>query len=123
MVLTNQQIVEIYEGLYSLRAAGQQALPISVGFLIVKALKELQSSYEAITEMRAAVGAKYGVLQDDGSYFVEAKDRAAANKELRELMEIKSNINLDLIPLSLLNDISIPLDIIYNIYPIINGEA
>lgn len=123
MVLTNQQIVEIYEGLYSLRAAGQQALPISVGFLIVKALKELQSSYEAITEMRAAVGTKYGVLQDDGSYFVEAKDRAAANKELQELMEIKSNINLDLIPLSLLNDISIPLDVIYNIYPIINGEA
>lgn len=123
MVLTNQQIVEIYEGLYSLRAAGQYTLPISVGFLIVKALKELQSSYEAITEMRAAVGAKYGVLQDDGSYFVEAKDRAAANKELQELMEIKSNINLDLIPLSLLNDISIPLDVIYNIYPIINGEA
>lgn len=123
MVLTNQQIVEIYEGLYSLRAAGQQALPISVGFLIVKALKELQSSYEAIIEMRTTVGAKYGVLQDDGSYFVEAKDRAAANKELQELMEIKSNINLDLIPLSLLNDISIPLDVIYNIYPIINGEA
>lgn len=123
MVLSNQQIVEIYEGLYELRAAGQSSLPVSVGFLIVKAMKELQNSYETIMEVKGEIGSKYGVLQDDGSYFVEAKDRAAAGKEIDDLMAIQSNINLDLIPLSLMKEVSVPLDIIYNIYPIINGEA
>ena len=123
MILSNQQIVEVYEGLYRLRAADQSSLPISVGFLIVKAMKELQNSYEAIMEIKGQIGSKYGVLQDDGSYFVEAKDRAAAGKEIDDLMGIQSNINLDLIPLSLMKEVSVPLDIIYNIYPIINGEA
>lgn len=123
MILTNQEIVQVTEGLNRLRTGDLQMLPIEVGYLIIKDLKLLEPLCAAIDSMRESVGIKYGERKDNGSYQIKEENLGVAQRELEALSSIENTVELDLIPLAALNGLSFPLDVIYQIYPIINGEA
>lgn len=125
MILTNQEAVQVFEGLNNLRTAGLQTLPIEVGYPIVKDLKLLEPICAAVDSMRESIGIKYGKQRNDGSYQIAEENLVVAQQELQTLSSIENTIELDFIPLAALKGLSFPLDIIYQIYPIIkeNGEV
>lgn len=123
MKLNNQQIVELYEGLSSLRAPDMQSLPVTIGYSIIKDTKMLETFYLAATNVRDSIAMKYGDAQGDGVFHIPEENMDKVQAELKELWGIENTIKLDLIPLSALAACSLPLDSLYKIYPLIDGEA
>lgn len=122
--LTNQEIVNIYEGIQRLREASVDALPVKVGFTLVKDANILQPLYDAVISMRDTVALKYGE-NDNGVVTIPPEFLEQANAELQELGSVENEVDVSYIPLAAISNLSLPLDIIYNIYPIIdeNGET
>ena len=122
--LTNQEIVNIYEGIQKLRETQVDALPVKVGFSLIKDMNILQPLYSAVITTRDEVALRYGE-NDNGVVHIPDEFLEKVNTELQELGSLESEVDISYIPLAAISNLSFPLDIIYSIYPIIeeNGET
>lgn len=123
MKLTNVEILKLFEGLNKLRGDRSQVLPIKAGFAIVKDIKILEPIYTSIITMRDELVRTYGEQKDDGSIAIPPDKVQQTNEELSKLSEIENEVELDILPLSMLQDLSFTLEEIDVLYPIINSEA
>lgn len=124
-ILTNQELTTVYETIQSLRQADTQALPVKIGFTIVKDANLLEPIYNAVISTRDEIALRYGTNDGTGTVNIPPEYVETASKELQDLSECKSEVDLTLIPLAAISDLSLPLDSIYGLYPIIdeNGET
>jgi len=120
MTLKNKDIISLYE---NLQKVGSKILPVKTSFALVKNMKVLEPTYNAIIETRDSIYKTHGELQSDGTILIPTELVPVANKDLTELSEISVLVDLEAIPLSSLEGSSWTLDEISGIYPIINGEA
>ena len=124
MVLTNQQIIDLSEGLASLRNSKLKELPISVCYTLIKDIKLLEPLYESAMSMVKTIGLKYGELKTDGNIVIENEEnRIKAQRELDELSKIENHVDLETVNLSQIGNYFCSLDDMFRIYPLINGEA
>lgn len=123
--LTNQEITTVYESIQSLRQVGTQALPVKIGFTIVKDANLIEPIYKAAISMRDEIALRYGTNDGTGTVNISPEHLETVTKELQDLSECTTEVDLTLIPLAAISDLSLPLDLIYGLYPIIdeNGEA
>ena len=88
MILTNQQIHELYEAIILLK---QIELPIKTSFNLIKNLKVLEPIYQAIQETRNEVLVKFGYDGTPNYQFAPEKV-AEINGELNKILAIESEI-------------------------------
>lgn len=88
MILTNNQIVELYEIIQLLK---QIEFPIKTSFVLIKNLKVLEPYYQAIQETRNEVLKRFGFDGSPDFKFPEEKI-SEINKELFEILEIESEV-------------------------------
>lgn len=125
MKLTNAEITTLYEGLWELRKRIQIALPIQVGFAIIQDMKILQPIYETVIEMRNHIYFEHKESTDEDTQMVRIKveDVDIVNKKLKELGDIPNELDLRRIPLPQLLSLSLTLDDIDILYPIIEPTS
>lgn len=124
MKLTNEQIINIYEGIKHLREAGQQQLPTLLVYSLIKDLKLLEPLVEVVITARDEILQAYGNENEEGTVIIPQEKIAEAQVELDRLSKIENEIsNLDRIPLSSIATLTLSFDDLYLIYPVIDGEA
>lgn len=122
MILTNNEVHGLYNGLCKLRDSSSVELPISIAYTLIQDIKILEASYMAIEEVRSREVKKYGVPQDDG--FVISNDNLKiVNEHLTELGECENDLPLKKLPLSSLVGQYFTLQDMNLLYPLIDGEA
>lgn len=117
MVLTNIEIVNLTEGLITLRQDNSNILPIKIGFNIIKNIKILTPIYESIIEMRNDI-----VYKHSKDNRIEEKDLDITNAELLELGNLKNEIKLNKISLEDIAELKISLDLLDKISYIIDED-
>lgn len=103
-LLTNGQIIELYELLNSLDS--QTKLPIELGFTIIHNIKILQPYYQSVMEMRERLIRENGVQTEEGYIQIPPHLINEVNQQLYSLLDIEIEIpSLVLINVKQLNDI------------------
>ena len=118
-LLTNKQIIELYELLNSLNS--QTKLPIELGFTIIHNIKILQPYYKSIMEMRERLIRENGIQTEEGHIQIPPHLINEVNQQLYSLLDIEIEIpSLVLINAKQLNDIfkEMSLKEINILYPI-----
>lgn len=116
MILTNMEIINLTEGLVTLKQIDSN-ISVKVGFNIIKNIKILTPIYDSIIEMRNSIVQKYAVNNS-----ISEENLEIVNAELLELGNLKNEINLNMINLDDIADLSITLDLLDKISNIINEE-
>ena len=123
-LLTNSQIIELYELLNSLDS--QTKLPIELGFVIIHNIKILQPYYQSVMEMRERLIRENGIQTEEGHVQIPPHLINEINQQLYFLLDIKIEIpSLILINAKQLNDIfkEMSLKEINILYPISKLES
>lgn len=123
-LLTNGQIIELYELLNSLDS--QTKLPIELGFTIIHNIKILQPYYKSIMEMRERLIRENGVQTEEGHVQIPPHLINEVNQQLYSLLDIEIEIpSLVLISVKQLNDIfkEMSLKEINILYPVSKLES
>ena len=123
MKLTNNQVIQLYDGLTDLREHRSEALPIKISFPIIKNLKLLEPLYTSIKTAYNDLIMKYGEPNEKGEIFVGKDNIAIVNEELNTLGQIENTVDLDKIPLSSLENLSFSLKDMDTMYVMIDSEA
>lgn len=113
-MITNKQVIQIYEGLaelYSLNAD----LNIITNFYLARNKVILEPIYWAICATKQQLLKKYS----DTNGTIEAGKMPALTTELENLMSVENDIDLDLIPLVDLAHTKIGISLIEKLLPII----
>ena len=124
IILTNNQIINLYELLNSLDS--QTKLPINLGFTIIHNIKILQPYYQNVMEMRERLIRENGVQTEEGHIQVPPELINEVNQQLYSLLDIEIEIpSLILIDVKQLNDIfkEMSLEEINILYPISKLES
>ena len=93
MILTNQQIYEIYQNLAKAFLSETRYFPAKINFIIQKNLKILYEAAQEIENMRLNIISNYGKIDDD-NYMIYPENIEQANKELNDLSTIEQKINI-----------------------------
>ena len=123
-LLTNSQIIELYELLNSLDS--QTKLPIELGFTIIHNIKILQPYYQSVMEMRERLIRENGTRNEAGHIQIPPHLINEVNQQLYSLLDIEIEIpSLVLINVKQLNDIfkEMSLQEINILYPISKLES
>ena len=121
MVLTNNEIYSLYEGLNKIVQNKELKIPVKTSFYILKNIKELQNAYESLMDLRKEIILKYAD-QDGENYTIPAEKIEAANMELTDLLIIENEVNIAKIKLSDIESLEIDLEDIGSIMMIIEEE-
>ena len=124
IILTNNQIINLYELLNSLDS--QTKLPINLGFTIIHNIKTLQSYYQNVMEAREHLIKENGVQMEEGYVQVPPELINKVNQQLYSLLDIEIEIpSLILIDVKQLSDIfkEMSLEEIDILYPISKLES
>lgn len=122
MILNNSQIYSLFEILFQIKQT-ENKLPIKVGFNIIRNIQILEPIYNAIADSRKEILLTYGVLNTEGHVTIPQDKVEEVNQLLLDLSNIENDISLMKLNLSDLEYLSLTLDDIEKLYPIINGEA
>lgn len=123
MILTNNQIYNLYDVLLFLKQNNKSHISIATGYSILRNLQILEPIYNLIAESRTQILLTHGSLNNDNSITIPKEFIEQTNVELYKLGTIENEIELIKLNLSDLYTLSLSLDEIEKLYPIINGEA
>ena len=101
-ILTNDEIYFINEQLNKSFENSQQYLPAKVNFYIQKNKKKIADLANEIEQARAQVIKNFGSPseENDGKYFVPKDKIQEAQNELKDLLDIKQEIEIYLISIN-----------------------
>lgn len=100
-ILTNEEIYLINEQLNKSFENNQQYLPAKVNFYIQKNKKKIKDLAEEIEETRTKIIKSFGTpSEDDGKYFIPKDKLDEAQNELKDLLNIKQEIEIFLISIN-----------------------
>lgn len=96
MKITNRQIVSIFNGMPKIMS---KRLPVKLGFAINKNMASMKGTAESYDAERAKILDKYGEKDDSGKIRIESgeyvlKDREGFGDEMRELLDIETEIQV-----------------------------
>lgn len=120
--MTNEQIIDLYEGLYELGQDSEIKLKAKTCFALAKNKNLLRPFYDSAMEARQKLIEKYGEPNDDG-WFVPNDQLPKFKTEFEALMKIDSYIATDSIPIQELENEKIGLELMEKLLPIIKTEA
>lgn len=115
--MTNQEIINLYNGI---AAIGQQQLPAKIAYALLRDKKIIEPYFQAIEECRLDIIQQYAEI-DGAMYSVPAINQEKFTKEINELYSF-NNEDIYLQKIKLPDDISISLDVLEVLMPIISEE-
>ena len=101
-ILTNNEIYFINEQLNKVFEQSQQYLPAKVNFYIQKNKKKIADLAQEIEQTRAQIIKNFGEQKEDQKYYISQEKIQDAQQELKDLLNIKQEIEVYTI---FLNDI------------------
>lgn len=105
MILTNEKIYQYASILNKTFNAGEQQLPIKVGFYLMKNKLLLNELAQEIEKVRVDILSKYGVyVEETSSYQVPPENIEIATKELNDLFILEQDVNIYTVSLDFFND-------------------
>lgn len=119
MKLKAKDIYVLYETLNKLK---DKKLPVTTGFNIVRNIKALAPEYESIIEMRDSIVRSYGEDNGSGQVSIPQEKIAEANAELNKILEVDVEVSITPIKLSQLESLTLSIEDLENLYPIIEEE-
>lgn len=115
--MTNGEIVNLYEGLQSIKTI---ALPIQVTYVFLRDNQVLSPLYQAIMQCRDDLVRKYGAPQEDGTYTVPQENIGQFQEEINQLANIENQVELTKVSLSELSSLNLSMSELQAIMPIIS---
>lgn len=112
MKLTNQ---ELLNSIPTLQKLSQKQLPIKVSYTISKNIKAIEEELKIYEEERQKLIKKYAELDkegkpkvnDNGNYIIKQENQLDFNKEVLELLNIETDVNISKIDLNALEGLKI----------------
>ena len=127
MKLQNKEMMSVYYGLQTLVNDKTIKLPARVAYAIIKNIKTLEKSVQAVEETRQALLQQNGELDLSApgiAYKIPPDKIDYVNKELNDLGSIENEINLSMIKFSDIEDKELSVSQMDALYPMIeNGEG
>lgn len=122
--MLNSVIESIYAGLINLRQDATMRLPARSMFALSQDLRLLQPIVEDIQNTRVQILQRLGVQDEENqdSFFIPPENRETLQHEMEALDNIDNNVELRKIKLSDLDNINFSLDIMNDIFPLIEEE-
>lgn len=120
--MTNEQIVNLYEGLVEIGENRDLKFKASVSFIFAKNKNLLKPFYEAAVEARQKLIEKYG-QPDDNGWFIENEKLPQFKNELNALMEVNSYVATTEIDLKELEDERIGIDLMEKLLPMFKNKT
>lgn len=117
--MTNEQIINLYEGLYELGQDPEIKLKATTCFSLAKNKNLLRPFYDSAIEARQKLIEKYGEPSDDGSWFVPNEKLSNFKTEFESLMKMDTYIVTDDITIQNLENEKIGLELMEKLLPII----
>lgn len=117
MKLTNQALLN---SIPTLQKLSQEQLPIKISYTISKNIKAIEEELKIYEEERQKLIKKYAELDkegkpkvnDNGIYIIKQENQLDFNKEVLELLNIETDINISKIDLNALEGLKIsPLEL------------
>lgn len=116
--MSNDEILKVYKGISDLIEA-KIPLNIKTSFTLAKNKKILQPFIETIEHERINIYKKYGNETEDGAIKVEKIDIPKVEKDLDELLNINTKVEITKLTLNDFGDNNINIDILEELMPII----
>lgn len=105
MKLKNSNIIQHYEKLNQAFNDNTKYFPAKLVFAIRKNINILKTASDEINSTRDNIIIHYGTPSEDGTYFIPPEQRATAQKELDELLDMEQEISLFKLNLLAIEDI------------------
>ncbi len=116
MKLTNEQVLQLYEGIKELR---ELPLTATTSFQVAKTEIALEKFYEIIQNVRDELIKNNGEAKEDGTYQIAPDKIDFVNQSLKELLDTTSDYDLAPLSLDWFADFKITPKIIKALLPII----
>ena len=116
--MTNEQILELYDGLYEICQNTELKFKVTTSFLLAKNKNLLDPLYNSICEARLKLLKKYGEERDQ-EWFVPNKNLDAFKTEFEALLKMDTFINLEEIPIKELESEKLNVELVRKLIPII----
>lgn len=93
-ILTNNEIYFINEQFNKVFEQSQQYLPAKVNFYIQKNKKKIADLAQEIEQARAQIIKNFGEQKEDQKYYISQEKIQDAQQELKDLLDIKQEIEV-----------------------------
>lgn len=117
--MTNNEIIDLYEGLYEISQNPDFKLNAKTCFVLAKNKNLLQPFYDSVIEARQKLIEKYGERQEDGNWFISNEKLIEFKTEFKSLMNIQTFLTIENIALVDLENEKINLELMRKLLPII----
>ncbi|AAK79844.1 hypothetical protein BJV85_002116 [Clostridium acetobutylicum] len=115
MELSNRKIIE---NLSALRTVSNKQLPIKASYAIAKNINKIEEELKIFRKEKEKLINKYGQKNNNGKLAIDDKgkielaDAEGYNKDLNELLDIKTDIDIHKFKLDIINNVQFsPLEI------------
>lgn len=89
--MTNKEITQIYSGLVELRESSTANFPTKVSYAIIRNIKILEPLVEINISMKNDLLRKYGVPNQDGTFYISEEVSNDFSKEINEINALEVN--------------------------------
>lgn len=118
--MTNEQILNLYEGLYEISQDDNIHFDALTSFILAKNKNMIEPVYSALIETRNTLIQSYGNVSDDQGSITIPPDKISAFKiEYDTLMRKETYVNLEKINIKSLINYNIKISIMEKLLPII----
>lgn len=111
MIITNRDILLLYETINSLEKEPKIAFTIKVSYALAKNKKIIEPDVEVIEQLRKNIFLEFGKPNENGDIIIPWDKSEEMNKKLEELMSIESEKDLILISLDEMIDSEEKIDV------------
>lgn len=116
--MTNEQIIDLYEGLSEISQNKDLNFKAVVSFIFAKNKNLLKPFYNAAIEARQQLIEKYGQINED-NWFIPKDNVQYFKTEYDTLMSVNTYIDLEKIPIDILEEERININLMEKLLPII----
>jgi len=117
--MKNGEILNMYETLVHITDDPTQKFNIKVSYIFAKNKEKLRPEAMLIYHARQQILLDYGTKDEDGTIIVQKENIEAVNSKINELMEIDSNIQIDLLCISDLEGYELRVDQVEALMPML----
>lgn len=108
--MRNGEVITLFEGLEALAQNKGFKFKPKVAYTIAKNHEKARSEASTIYKLRQDIIQSYGYIEDNGDVTIEKGKLAAANRDIEDLMELESEIQIRMIEVEDLGDNEIGLE-------------
>jgi len=123
--MTNFEIQSLFNGLATVRQDATMRLPARTSFTITRNIKLLQPIVEDMAESRIKVLETYGTRDEanPGMFNIPPENRQKVTEELEALDKVDNDVSLIKIKLSDLDHVELSVQVMEQLYPLIEEEG